>query len=347
MNVSVFLIVAALTGQSSWGGSAPCDTSFMSQFAQPAGRPVDIQPYLPMVESPRIELAQAPAKKLTKRAIRHRGVQFTVEGVLNQDGSITWDESSAFNRRAYEAALEAAVATRPVAQPKPVPPVAKKAASDNGAVVVDLDRDEIKEPWPDEKSKAAAKPKSTDPLNYGLEPDKIGRASNSYTANGDKAKQFVREARGEAEPGQKYHLTVIGSDDMRAQVLNDVATSPALASMKADLLVQDYKPGEWAVDPSLGFQEGILVQTAKSNDDPTGGKVIYRAKNYAEGAPGIAEALRKANPNYKPDKDPTPGGSDSTTGEKCPLGFTHKDWPTVIGVGIVLLVIFKLPRKEG
>lgn len=352
-----FLLMIAL-GQLSWGGSASCDIT--PQFSQPAGRPVDFQPFLSFAnESPRVELAQAPAKKLTKRTIRHKGVQFTVEGVLNQDGSITWDEASAFNRRSYEAALEGAVseakaAARPAAQPKPAQPVAKKPATDSGAVVVDVEKDEIKEPWRDEKQNAVAQPKSgealpkksADPLNYGLEPDKIGKAANTYTATSDKAKQFVREARGEAEPGQKYHLTVIGSDDMRAQVLNDVANSPALAPMKADLLVQDYKPGEWAVDPSLGFREGILVQTAKSKDDPTGGKVIYRAKNYAEGAPGIAEALRKANPNYQPDKDPTPGGSKGGS-DACPLGFTHKDWPTVICVGIGLLVIFKLPRKEG
>lgn len=97
----------------------------------------------------------------------------------------------------------------------------------------------------------------------------------------------------------KLRLTVIGADEVRKAVLNDLQASPALAPYKAQIVVQDYAPGAWPL--AAGFEStgspSIYVQ------DPSG-KVLHRQADYADGPDGLATALRKLDPNYDSKKDP-------------------------------------------
>ena len=132
--------------------------------------------------------------------------------------------------------------------------------------------------------------------------------------------------------------------------MKDLASNPALVSLKPSLFVQDYRPGEWPVDASLGFatdgKPTIIIQTAKGVHDPKGGRVVYRASDYAMGPEALAEEIRKANPDYKPSADPGPAaGNPSASSRLCPFGFNSSHWPFLIATGIGLAVLSKLPRK--
>ncbi len=88
----------------------------------------------------------------------------------------------------------------------------------------------------------------------------------------------------------KLRLTVIGSDNAR------VAAYAAINPVREKFVVKEYAADHWAVAASGFVVSGdptVYVQT------PTG-KVLHRQG----GVQGLAEALRKVDPNYRPDTDP-------------------------------------------
>jgi hypothetical protein len=104
-------------------------------------------------------------------------------------------------------------------------------------------------------------------------------------------------------------LTIIGSDDERKAVTDDLNKHPLLSPLASNLLVRDYRPDHWHV-ARAGFvtagHPSIYLQA-------TDGKVLHRTAVY-EGPEKLAEAIRKADPHYDPSKDPDlnkikPGGS--------------------------------------
>src|SRR4029079_2216874 len=95
-------------------------------------------------------------------------------------------------------------------------------------------------------------------------------------------------------------LTVIGDPASTAAVTKDLASAPALAPWKDRLVVQSYTPSHWAVAKAGFYTAGtptVYVQAPS-------GKVLHRQDDYADGAEGLAQALRRADPNYDPAKDP-------------------------------------------
>lgn len=263
------------------------------------------------------EPAAAPKYYVVKRhRVVHEGLHFEVEGYQEDSGKIRWEMDRDFNRQSYLAAKQSAATHAPAVRPSP-------SGDDRPVGQV-----------------------TGQALNFGMEPGRMGDKSR-YTAPSEKARQFIQESAG---PDVKLHVTVIGSDDNRAPVVNDLMTNPAFASVRGSMLVQDYAPGEWEVDPSLGFktdgQPTILVQTGKSAADPKGGRVVYRASDYSMGAEALAEEIRKINPNYKPAVDPGPATGKKSTGV-CPLGFTDAHWPYILIVGIGVFFVYRLPRKGG
>lgn len=192
--------------------------------------------------------------------------------------------------------------------------------------------------------------------NYGIDTDKVG-LDDKVTAESDKAKAFMQSLTDREGSAEKLHVTVIGSDADRAKVLEDMKTHPALAPLKGTILLQDYQPGHWAVDPTLGYSRDgsptIMIQSGKGPNDPKGGAVLWRAENYKVGPEGLAEAIteaqaeavRKGVPIYKPGSDPGPGRGKPRAG--CPLGFTKDQWPIIGIVAVVLGLILYTPRKAG
>jgi hypothetical protein len=179
------------------------------------------------------------------------------------------------------------------------------------------------------------RPARPEPTNFGLEPGKMFRGGSVVTPTRE-ALQFVQEAQQESGGPGKLHLTVIGPDADREPVLRDLQTNPALAPFRDSLMIQGYRPSDWAVDPSLGFQtQGrptILIQQARGPGDEKGGRVLWRAMDYSMGPEGLAEALRKLDPSYRPQLDPGPGKESS----ECPLGFTRDH---VVPLAVVTILI--------
>ncbi len=95
----------------------------------------------------------------------------------------------------------------------------------------------------------------------------------------------------------RLHLTVISADaELRKRIVADVAKSP----LAPRVLVKEYDPAEikeaWALDPGFA-KTGTQIYL----QDRTG-KVLRRETSY-QGEETLS-ALRKADPNYKPELDP-------------------------------------------
>ncbi|HEV3143032.1 MAG TPA: hypothetical protein VGZ47_04015 [Gemmataceae bacterium] len=138
--------------------------------------------------------------------------------------------------------------------------------------------------------------------NFGIMQAKLNGTIAHHSING----RSVSEADALAalqgkltDDSQKLRLTIIGPENQRHAVLADLESSPSLAPLKDKVLVQSYDPKHWAV-VNTGFrttgQPTIYLQSAD-------GKVLHRQDEY-RGPEKLAEAIRKADPNYQPDKDP-------------------------------------------
>ncbi len=135
--------------------------------------------------------------------------------------------------------------------------------------------------------------------NFGVDTDKIGKG---YTKNGKPATRAeVMHALTAAgfDDASKIRLTVIGSEEQRKRVLADLDTLPAFAAHKDRLLVQAYGPTDWAVAKSGFVTTGTPTIYLQSAD----GKVLHRQDDYPS-AEALAEAVRKADPEYRPKLDP-------------------------------------------
>jgi hypothetical protein len=281
-------------------GQCPGGQCVTPSFGPAPGPTIVIEP--PVVFEP------AP---IERRYVTYQGVQFEVEGVLQPNGRIRWNPERPFNARSMAAAkARAETARKADPPPRPTPPRPEPDRAPTPAVV----------------------------QNFGVDPARVGARDNHYTAPGAESRRFVAEASDAESRAGKLHVTVIGTDAERAPVVRDLKTHPAFAGLRDDLLVQDYRPDEWAVDPALGFRPGkpaIVVQTARGPGDPKGGRVVYRSGDYAMGPEGLAEAIRRTDPDYRPDADPGPAADPAA----CPFGFTRDHWPAVLAVAAILVVV--------
>lgn len=248
----------------------------------------------------------APAVWIKQYKIEHEGMTFMVEGYRRDSGSVTWEPSRPFNARSYAEAV-----------------AARQRGPENGQT-------------------------AGDPFPGGVALNLIGNPG--YHALSDEGRRFVKEVQAQGGDPEMLHVTVIGKPEDRTAVLKDLDTHPALAKMRQNLLVQYYSPSEWAVDTRAGFPAhgtpSILIQLPRrSRLDPKGGKVLWRSENYNVGPEGLAEAIRKADPNRDPEKDPGP--VNKSKGGKCPLGFNSTHWPYIVGAIALLYILVKLPRKAG
>ena len=155
---------------------------------------------------------------------------------------------------------------------------------------------------------------------------------NGIDATGEEALQALQEKN---VPNDKslLRLTIIGPEALRKQVRSDLENHPSLACFSEKYLVQDYAPENWAVKQGF-FTEGkptIYLQL------PTG-KVLHRQDDYADGAAGLATALRKADPNYTPEKDPD---------KRKPLAIPFvSDYIPFVVLAFLALILFLIPNKK-
>ena len=142
---------------------------------------------------------------------------------------------------------------------------------------------------------------------------KLGEKRITYNGPGGKrelspeqTRLLLSQNKSLPDDSKKIHLTVIGSKEQRQQVRADLAKAPDLVPLADRLLVQDYGPEDWPVQP--GFPKdgapAIILETRR-------GGVLHTQYEYrgpAKLAEAIqaahAEAIRRADPDRDPAKDP-------------------------------------------
>lgn len=148
--------------------------------------------------------------------------------------------------------------------------------------------------------------------NFGVDASKFPKlqpGESIYTVNGKRvnAQQAYRlvEAGGTlTDDSAKLRLTVVGTKEECDKVEGDLKTSPLLTPFKDKMLVQCYRPTDWAVAgvnlPTDG-KPRIILQGPPDKDGKA--PVLHSQPDY-DGPDGLAKALRKADPSYDPKKDP-------------------------------------------
>src|SRR5205823_4837668 len=101
------------------------------------------------------------------------------------------------------------------------------------------------------------------------------------------------------DDSQLLRLTVIGPASDRQTVIDDVEHHPSLASVHDRLRVQAYDPDHWAVAGAGFVRSGRPTIYLQAPD----GKVLHRQDEY-RGPDQLAEAIRRADPDYHPERDP-------------------------------------------
>ena len=100
-----------------------------------------------------------------------------------------------------------------------------------------------------------------------------------------------------SEEEAKRRLTVIGSVEGCQKVMAELAGP--LRELAAEYVVKQYRPTNWAV-AQAGFKtDGVPTVYAQEPD----GKVLFRQDDGVDLRKNL-EAVRKGNPDYKPEKDP-------------------------------------------
>lgn len=307
---ATFLLTALILGQCA-GGSCPAPSVFRGgMYAQPQYipqyQPQVVRQQIPAYSMPEPNAPFEPTPEKDWYPITHKGLNFKVWGYKTSDGRVTWEPSQPFNKTSFNAAVAASVK-------------AKQEAAELA---------KAEQPRPPEPVKPVEQPKPV-ANNFGLEASKVGK-NIGYTGS-------VREYEMQAgkTSASKLYLTVIGTPADRKQVVEDWKSHPEYNDLRGSVNFGEYNRGDWQVADNLGYagngKPTILIQQPS-------GRVDYRAYDYAGGAKGIAQALRRADPTYRPERDPGPSnvipGLDTYT-------------QAAVGVAVVtLLALVVLPRRK-
>lgn len=271
--------------------------------------------------------------------ILHEGRDIQVYGFVDKGGNVEWKPGDSRNARPRERR------TKSQGEPERIPT----------AEIVTPGRPQPKaieptNPTPEAKTKSEVKGPNWE-TNGVMRP--ALSADSRYTTSGEPSKRFVAEIAETAAP--KMHLTIIGNADERARVVNDIQGNAEWSDLRDKLYVQDYDLKDWPVDPKLGFRPGkpaIIVQTAKGPNDPKGGRVIYRTQDYSMGSVGLAEEVRKADPDYNPDRDPGPHNPNPNPPNPGPITPNQPWLPklnefegTYLAIAVLIALALLIPKK--
>ena len=144
--------------------------------------------------------------------------------------------------------------------------------------------------------------------NFGIEQEKLDHAErywlNGLALTNKQACKILGSATVLPDDSNLGRITLIGTKEACAMVQNDLSNHPSLLPYKGKYLLQSYLPEDWAVK-NVGFDVSgsprIIVQEAPNAKGS--GRVLHSQADYADGPEGLANALRKADPNYDPSKD--------------------------------------------
>lgn len=287
--MNAILLLVAMLGQCS-GGVCPTPMTFsmpMQQFQ--ATLPVSIQ-------APTVDRTRA------------------WHSTLNPDGSTSWvwgwreGDQVAFYR-----------SEQPPADPRPSKPTAavlapSKAEPKPVATVEPVTIPPKIAPAPDPPAPAPAPaPAPTHVVGAlpafattGVDRSKLALVEGYQTSHAE-GQRFIETIHGDTrvpDDRNKPHLTVIGSPEDTAPVMAALKGSGPLSKLAPEMHVQAYEPDS-AYVKGLGFQTGKPSITLQ-----VGSKVVHRQLDFEGGERALVSAieksgaLRKADPNYQPDKDP-------------------------------------------
>jgi hypothetical protein len=165
--------------------------------------------------------------------------------------------------------------------------------------------------------------------NYGVERGRLSR-EETFVKDGRRVSRqeaFVALEAEVKDDSRLLRVTVIGGDGERERVLQDLATSPQLASFRDHYLLQDYPPEHWAVAGAGFKRDGHPTIYVQAPD----GAVLHRQDGY-DGPGVLAAALRRADPAYDPSRDP-----DLRQTPAVPWGMVPGwAWPAAAGVALWL-----------
>ncbi|MHB1423483.1 MAG: hypothetical protein ACYC3I_09875 [Gemmataceae bacterium] len=149
---------------------------------------------------------------------------------------------------------------------------------------------------------APGKVESDGTINFGLDQARLRAGGKHLLGGKEVSKEELLQAIGRPQlpkDDKWLSLTIIGPEAARKMVLSDLLNSPFLMPWKDRIKVRDYPPDHWAVKDA-GFvttgQPTIYCQAAD-------GTVLHRQDAY-RGPEALAEVLRRADPNYQPERDP-------------------------------------------
>jgi hypothetical protein len=127
-------------------------------------------------------------------------------------------------------------------------------------------------------------------------------------------------------------LVIAGDDAARTQVLRDLESSPELAFYKGKAKIKAYPKTHWALEAGFETRGNPTVYLQTSD-----GQVLHVQDDY-DGAGPLAEAIRKADPAYKRDRDPDRRKPDPKPGPK-PDGPDAPDAPGGTPLGTPTCII--------
>ncbi len=135
------------------------------------------------------------------------------------------------------------------------------------------------------------------------------------------------------DDSDRLRLTIIGTEQHRQAVLNDLINVPELVEASNGMLIQAYSPNDWAV-ADCGFvtsgQPTIYLQAAD-------GRVLHRQDAYP-GPKRLAAALRRARPDYDPAHDPNH--------DRGTFSAPWRDFPPWLSVTLLLIAFLTLFRRN-
>ena len=145
--------------------------------------------------------------------------------------------------------------------------------------------------------------------NFGLDRSRLDRGVEHFWLGGREVtrKQAYTALSGAGkdliDDREKLRLTVIGTAAECQAVVKDLESNPALSVFADTLLVQAYRPDNWAMK-DIGFAPGTPRIVVQGGPDFRGaGKVLHSQGDYNGGAQALADALRRVRPDYDPNKD--------------------------------------------
>jgi hypothetical protein len=194
------------------------------------------------------------------------------------------------------------------------------------------------DPWTRQWGPRCQPPVPPPARNFGLVPARIQAGEHFYLNGREVSRADAHRVLGGNDPripddSGRWHLTVIGAPADREPLLHDLKTHPALRPWQDHLVVQGYDPEHWAVTRQ-GFRAGGRPTVYVQAPD---GAVLHHQDDYSGGAEALAEALRRIDPNYRPDRDPD---------RRRPGLLPHIPWSIPAAALAVAVVLFVYRRKS-